>query len=119
VVPLGASLDHVGPITRTVDDASIVYFRPETAQGSYVNFKNVQQSSRRKIPFGIAQIGKSFRNEISPGNFVFRMREFEQMEMQYFVRTGDAALNVPMPPARGSAGLPAPFAPWHAWHLAT
>jgi glycyl-tRNA synthetase len=56
-----------------------------------VNFKNVQQASRKKIPFGIAQIGKSFRNEISPGNFVFRMREFEQMEMQYFVRPGDAA----------------------------
>ena len=79
---------HMGPVQ---DDASIVYFRPETAQGSYVNFKNVQQSSRKKIPFGIAQIGKSFRNEISPGNFVFRMREFEQMEMQYFVRPGDAA----------------------------
>ena len=73
----------MGPVE---DDASIVYLRPETAQGSYVNFKNVQQSSRKKIPFGIAQIGKSFRNEISPGNFVFRMREFEQMEMQYFVR---------------------------------
>jgi glycyl-tRNA synthetase len=78
----------MGPVE---DDASTVYFRPETAQGSYVNFKNVQQSSRKKIPFGIAQIGKSFRNEISPGNFVFRMREFEQMEMQYFVRPGEAA----------------------------
>jgi glycyl-tRNA synthetase len=79
---------HMGPVQ---DDASVVYFRPETAQGSYVNFKNVQGSSRKKIPFGIAQIGKSFRNEISPGNFVFRMREFEQMEMQYFVRPGEAA----------------------------
>jgi glycyl-tRNA synthetase len=79
---------HMGPVE---DDASVVYFRPETAQGSYVNFKNVQQSSRKKIPFGIAQIGKSFRNEISPGNFVFRMREFEQMEMQYFVRPDAAA----------------------------
>jgi len=79
---------HMGPVE---DDAAIVYFRPETAQGSYVNFKNVLNSSRKKIPFGIAQIGKSFRNEISPGNFVFRMREFEQMEMQYFVRPGDAA----------------------------
>ncbi len=78
----------MGPVQ---DDASVVYFRPETAQGSYVNFKNIQQSSRKKVPFGIAQIGKSFRNEISPGNFVFRMREFEQMEMQYFVRPGDAA----------------------------
>ena len=78
----------MGPVQ---DDASIVYFRPETAQGSYVNFKNVRESSRKKIPFGIAQIGKSFRNEISPGNFVFRMREFEQMEMQYFVRPDAAA----------------------------
>ena len=79
---------YMGPVQ---DEASVVYFRPETAQGSYVNFKNVQQSSRKKIPFGIAQIGKSFRNEISPGNFVFRMREFEQMEMQYFVRPDQAA----------------------------
>jgi glycyl-tRNA synthetase len=79
---------YMGPVQ---EEASIVYLRPETAQGSYVNFKNVQQSSRKKLPFGIAQIGKSFRNEISPGNFVFRMREFEQMEMQYFVRPGDAA----------------------------
>ena len=73
----------MGPVE---EEASVIYLRPETAQGSYVNFKNVQQSSRKKLPFGIAQVGKSFRNEISPGNFVFRMREFEQMEMQYFVR---------------------------------
>jgi glycyl-tRNA synthetase len=79
---------HMGPVE---EDAAVVYLRPETAQGSYVNFKNVQQSSRKKLPFGIAQIGKSFRNEISPGNFVFRMREFEQMEMQYFVRPDEAA----------------------------
>jgi glycyl-tRNA synthetase len=78
----------MGPVE---EEASVIYLRPETAQGSYVNFKNVQQSSRKKIPFGIAQIGKSFRNEISPGNFVFRMREFEQMEMQYFVRPDAAA----------------------------
>src|SRR3954466_3094239 len=68
-----------------------IFLRPETAQGIFVNFKNVQQSMRKKLPFGIAQIGKSFRNEISPGNFVFRMREFEQMEMQYFVRPDEAA----------------------------
>jgi glycyl-tRNA synthetase len=73
----------MGPVE---EEASVIYLRPETAQGSYVNFKNVLQSSRKKLPFGIAQVGKSFRNEISPGNFVFRMREFEQMEMQYFVR---------------------------------
>ncbi len=78
----------MGPVE---EDAAVVYLRPETAQGSYVNFKNVLQSSRKKLPFGIAQIGKSFRNEISPGNFVFRMREFEQMEMQYFVPPDDAA----------------------------
>jgi glycyl-tRNA synthetase len=78
----------MGPVE---DEAAVVYLRPETAQGSYVNFKNVQQSSRKKLPFGIAQIGKSFRNEISPGNFVFRMREFEQMEMQYFVKPEEAA----------------------------
>ena len=78
----------MGPVE---EDASVIYLRPETAQGTYVNFKNVQQSSRKKLPFGIAQVGKSFRNEISPGNFVFRMREFEQMEMQYFVRPEAAA----------------------------
>jgi glycyl-tRNA synthetase len=78
----------MGPVE---EDAAIVYLRPETAQGSYVDFKSVQQASRKKVPFGIAQIGKSFRNEISPGNFVFRMREFEQMEMQYFVPPGDPA----------------------------
>jgi glycyl-tRNA synthetase len=78
---------YLGPVE---EDAAIVYLRPETAQGIYVNFKNVLATSRKKLPFGIAQIGKAFRNEISPGNFVFRMREFEQMEMQYFVRP-DAA----------------------------
>jgi glycyl-tRNA synthetase len=72
----------MGPVE---DSASIVYLRPETAQGIYVNFLNVQQSTRQKIPFGIAQIGKAFRNEITPGNFIFRTREFEQMEMQFFV----------------------------------
>ncbi len=75
----------MGPVE---DDASIVYMRPETAQGIYVNFHNVKESSRQKIPFGIAQIGKAFRNEITPGNFIFRTREFEQMEMQYFVKPG-------------------------------
>ncbi len=70
------------------DDSSTVYLRPETAQGIFVNFLNVQSTMRKKIPFGIAQIGKAFRNEITPGNFIFRTREFEQMEMQYFVRPG-------------------------------
>ncbi len=73
---------HMGPAE---DTSTAIYLRPETAQGSYVNFLNVQQASRQKVPFGIAQIGKAFRNEITPGNFTFRTREFEQMEMQYFV----------------------------------
>ncbi len=75
----------LGPLE---DSASVVYLRPETAQGIYVNFLNVQQSSRQRVPFGIAQIGKAFRNEITPGNFIFRTREFEQMEMQFFVEPG-------------------------------
>ena len=75
----------MGPVE---DSAAVVYLRPETAQGIYVNFLNVQQSTRQKVPFGIAQIGKAFRNEITPGNFIFRTREFEQMEMQFFVEPG-------------------------------
>ncbi len=78
---------HVGPV---LDDASVAYLRPETAQGIFVNFKNVLQFARRKPPFGIAQIGKSFRNEITTGNFVFRTREFEQMEMEFFVPPDEA-----------------------------
>lgn len=73
----------------TEDSSSIVYLRPETAQGIFVNFKNVLDSSRMKLPFGIAQIGKSFRNEITPGNFTFRTREFEQMELEFFVKPGE------------------------------
>ena len=72
----------MGPVE---DDSAVVYMRPETAQGIFVNFKNVQLASRQKPPFGIGQIGKSFRNEITPGNFTFRTREFEQMEMEFFV----------------------------------
>jgi glycyl-tRNA synthetase len=75
----------MGPVEEA---AAVVYLRPETAQGIYVNYLNVLNSSRQKIPFGIAQIGKAFRNEITPGNFIFRTREFEQMEMQFFVRPG-------------------------------
>lgn len=72
----------------TEDSKAEIYLRPETAQGIFVNFKNVQRTSRKKIPFGIAQIGKSFRNEITPGNFIFRTREFEQMELEFFCRPG-------------------------------
>jgi glycyl-tRNA synthetase len=76
---------HMGPVE---DSAHAVYLRPETAQGMFVDFKTVQQTSRKRVPFGIAQQGKSFRNEITPGNFVFRTREFEQMEMEFFVKPG-------------------------------
>ena len=72
----------------TEDESGLAYLRPETAQGIFINFKNVLTTSRRKVPFGIGQIGKSFRNEITPGNFIFRTREFEQMEMEFFVKPG-------------------------------
>jgi glycyl-tRNA synthetase len=72
----------------TEDDSGLAYLRPETAQGIFINFRNVLQTSRKKLPFGIGQVGKSFRNEITPGNFIFRTREFEQMEMEFFVRPG-------------------------------
>ena len=73
----------------TEDAKNVVYLRPETAQGIFVNFKNVQRTSRKKVPFGIGQIGKSFRNEITPGNFTFRTREFEQMELEFFCKPGE------------------------------
>ena len=74
----------------TVEDSkSVVYLRPETAQGIFVNFNNVLRTSRKKLPFGIGQIGKSFRNEITPGNFIFRVREFEQMELEFFCKPGE------------------------------
>jgi glycyl-tRNA synthetase len=79
---------YVGPVE---DEASVAYLRPETAQGIFVNVKNVLTTMRQKLPFGIAQIGKAFRNEITPGNFTFRTREFEQMEIEYFVRPGTDA----------------------------
>lgn len=79
---------HLGPVE---DTGSVTYLRPETAQGIFVNFQNVQSSSRQKIPFGIGQIGKAFRNEITTGNFIFRTREFEQMEMEYFCHPKDTS----------------------------
>jgi glycyl-tRNA synthetase len=81
----------IGAVAAEDDEAALAYLRPETAQGIFINFKNVLDTSRRKLPFGIAQIGKSFRNEVTPGNFIFRTREFEQMEMEYFCRSEDAA----------------------------
>jgi glycyl-tRNA synthetase len=77
---------HIGPVEEAAD---VVYLRPETAQGMFVDFKNVLNSMRVRIPFGIAQQGRSFRNEISPGNFIFRLREFDQMELEYFVKPGE------------------------------
>ena len=76
----------MGPVE---EDSSVVYLRPETAQGIYVNFLNIQKSMRLKVPFGVAQIGKAFRNEITPSHFIFRMREFEQMELQFFIPPGE------------------------------
>jgi glycyl-tRNA synthetase len=76
---------YIGPVA---DESNAVYLRPETAQGQFVDFVQIQATSRKKIPFGIAQIGKSFRNEITPGNFIFRLREFEQMELEFFVEPG-------------------------------
>jgi glycyl-tRNA synthetase len=80
---------RLGAAAEEDDPAALAYLRPETAQGIFINFLNVQQTMRKKLPFGIAQIGKSFRNEITPGNFILRTREFEQMEMEYFVRPDD------------------------------
>ncbi len=80
----------VGAVAAEDDETALAYLRPETAQGIFINFANVLNTSRRKLPFGIAQIGKSFRNEVTPGNFIFRTREFEQMEMEYFCRPEDA-----------------------------
>jgi glycyl-tRNA synthetase len=78
----------MGPVD-TGDDSGLAYLRPETAQGIFVNFQNVLDTMRRKLPFGVAQIGKAFRNEVTPGNFTFRTREFEQMEIEYFVKPGE------------------------------
>ena len=103
----------IGPVKES---GTSVYLRPETAQGIFINFKNVLQIARRRPPFGIAQVGKSFRNEITPGNFLFRTREFEQMEMEFFVPPGPGGRVVPLlgrrarglvPPLRHPAREPA------------
>jgi glycyl-tRNA synthetase len=96
------------------DESGLAYLRPETAQGIFINYKNVLQTSRRKVPFGIAQIGKSFRNEITPGNFIFRTREFEQMEMEFFVKPGSSSTprrscrTTPSGPSTSSTALTSP-----------
>jgi glycyl-tRNA synthetase len=106
---------YTGPVKGP---ENVAYLRPETAQGMFVNFKNVLQTSRVKIPFGIAQVGKSFRNEITPGNFIFRTREFEQMELEYFVEL----VHLPRPergeppPLRTPQGQALPLLQAHRGH---
>ncbi len=108
---------NTGPIES---DENLAYLRPETAQAIFVQFKNVFDSSRVKVPFGIGQIGKAFRNEITPRNFTFRSREFEQMELEFFIRPDEAteALygSVATVPAQGHPGEPQPNWGWQAWH---
>ena len=108
---------YVGPV-ESADNLS--YLRPETAQAIFAQFKNVLEVSRQKVPFGIAQIGKAFRNEINPRNFTFRSREFEQMELEFFIRPDEAVEaiygNVSKPAAAGHPGEPQPNWGWQIWH---
>ncbi|MEO7299283.1 MAG: glycine--tRNA ligase [Verrucomicrobiota bacterium] len=108
---------HYGPIES---EENIAYLRPETAQAIFVQFKNVFETSRQKVPFGIAQVGKAFRNEVTPRNFTFRSREFEQMEMEFFIRPDEAveAIQgaVTTVSATGHPGEPQPNWGWQAWH---
>jgi glycyl-tRNA synthetase len=102
---------HTGPIES---EENIAYLRPETAQAIFVQFKNVLESSRHKVPFGICQIGKAFRNEINPRNYTFRSREFEQMELEFFIKPDEAAAKTP-PTASNSEGTLANWG-WKQWH---
>jgi glycyl-tRNA synthetase len=108
---------HVGPVK---DDASVAYLRPETAQAMFAQFKNVLETSRQKVPFGICQIGKAFRNEVTPRNFTFRSREFEQMEIEYFIRPDEVVEKMRGSVARVDEQLdlatPQPNWGWEAWH---
>ena len=107
----------VGPVQ---DDSSVAYLRPETAQAIFAQFKNVLETSRQKVPFGIAQMGKAFRNEVTPRNYTFRSREFEQMELEYFIKPDEAveAIHgaVATVPTTGHPGEPQPNWGWQAWH---
>jgi glycyl-tRNA synthetase len=108
---------NVGPIRS---DESVAYLRPETAQAIFAQFKNVLETSRQKVPFGIAQIGKAFRNEVTPRNFTFRSREFEQMELEFFIKPDEAVEaicgSVAVPTAPGHPGEPQPNWGWQMWH---
>ncbi|MGN6554220.1 MAG: glycine--tRNA ligase, partial [Verrucomicrobiota bacterium] len=108
---------YVGPVQ---DESAIAYLRPETAQAIFAQFKNVLETSRHKVPFGIAQIGKAFRNEVTPRNYIFRSREFEQMELEYFIKPDEAIEaihgSVAIPQTPGHPGEPQPNWGWQAWH---
>jgi glycyl-tRNA synthetase len=108
---------YVGPVQ---DDSAIAYLRPETAQAIFAQFKNVLETSRQKVPFGIAQIGKAFRNEVTPRNYTFRSREFEQMELEFFIKPDEAveAISgaVATPASSGHPGEPQPSWGWQLWH---
>ena len=108
---------YVGPVQ---DDSAIAYLRPETAQAIFAQFKNVLETSRQRVPFGIAQVGKAFRNEVTPRNFTFRSREFEQMELEFFIKPDEVIEaihgSVATVPATGHPGEPQPIWGWQAWH---
>jgi glycyl-tRNA synthetase len=108
---------YVGPVQ---DDSAIAYLRPETAQAIFAQFKNVLETSRQKVPFGIAQVGKAFRNEVTPRNYTFRSREFEQMELEFFIKPDEAIEaihgSVATVPSTGHPGEPQPNWGWQAWH---
>ena len=108
---------YVGPVESTENTA---YLRPETAQAIFAQFKNVLETSRQKVPFGIAQMGKAFRNEVTPRNYTFRSREFEQMELEFFIQPDEVVEaihgRVAMPPETGHPGVPQPDWGWQAWH---
>ena len=107
---------YVGPVA---DEENIAYLRPETAQAIFAQFKNVLETSRQKVPFGIAQVGKAFRNEVTPRNFTFRSREFEQMELEFFIRPDEAIEAIygfVAKPGQGHPGEPQPNWGWEIWH---
>jgi glycyl-tRNA synthetase len=104
---------YVGPIES---EENVAYLRPETAQAIFVQFKNVLEVSRQKLPFGICQIGKAFRNEINPRNFTFRSREFEQMELEYFIKPDEIAHKSGAPPENADLSAPQPNWGWNEWH---
>jgi glycyl-tRNA synthetase len=108
---------HVGPVE---DASAVAYLRPETAQAIFTQFKNVLETSRQKVPFGIAQMGKAFRNEVTPRNFTFRSREFEQMELEFFIKPDEAieaiAGSIARPSGPGHPGEPRPNWGWQMWH---